>query len=203
MAVTSLPAAEGKRLSPRLRKLEDERWLALALLTPTAVLLGLFIAYPFFEGVMLSLSSTRVGQPGEFVGLKNFHKIWNDSWNDAAASVNQINSVKQATAEEREIKKTRNQLLGRAFELWNRMEMLWSNVGGFQRVIVFFTQLTVFVFSVDLVANGSLTIGELVALNGYSMMFFGPFVQLGYSWQTIQNGLTSAGQIERIFREPT
>jgi len=79
MAVTSLPAAEGKRLSPRLRKLEDERWLALALLTPTAVLLGLFIAYPFFEGVMLSLSSTRVGQPGEFVGLKNFHKIWNDS----------------------------------------------------------------------------------------------------------------------------
>ena len=34
-------------------------------------------------------------------------------------------------------------------------------------------------------------------------MFFGPFVQLGYSWQTIQNGLTSAGQVERIFREPT
>ena len=28
---------------------------------------------------MLSLSSTRVGDPGEFVGLKNFDKIWNDS----------------------------------------------------------------------------------------------------------------------------
>ena len=79
MAATALSAAEGKRLSPRLRKLEDERWLALALLAPTAVLLGLFIAYPFIEGVLLSLSSTRVGQPGEFVGLKNFHKIWDDS----------------------------------------------------------------------------------------------------------------------------
>lgn len=78
MAVTALATAEGKRPS-RLRRLEDERWLALALLTPTAVLLGLFIAYPFFEGVMLSLSSTRVGEPGHFVGLKNFHKIWNDS----------------------------------------------------------------------------------------------------------------------------
>lgn len=79
MAVTALSAAEGKRPSPRLRKLEDERWLALALLTPTAVLLGLFIAYPFVEGVLLSLSSARVGHPGEFVGLKNFYKIWNDS----------------------------------------------------------------------------------------------------------------------------
>jgi multiple sugar transport system permease protein len=79
MAVTALSAAESKRLSPRLRKLEDERWLALALLAPTAILLGLFIAYPFFEGVVLSLSSARVGDPGHFVGLKNFHKIWDDS----------------------------------------------------------------------------------------------------------------------------
>ena len=78
MAVTALATAEGKRPS-RLRRLEDERWLALALLTPTAVLLGLFIAYPFVEGVLLSLSSARVGDPGHFVGLKNFHKIWNDS----------------------------------------------------------------------------------------------------------------------------
>jgi len=78
MAATTLATAEGKRPS-RVRRLEDERWLALALLTPTAVLLGLFIAYPFVEGVLLSLSSARVGDPGEFVGLKNFHKIWNDS----------------------------------------------------------------------------------------------------------------------------
>ncbi len=62
-----------------MRRLEDERWLALVLLTPTAVLLGLFIAYPFVEGVLLSLSSARVGDPGQFVGLKNFYKIWNDS----------------------------------------------------------------------------------------------------------------------------
>ena len=78
MAVTALATVEGKRPS-RVRRLEDERWLALALLTPTAVLLGLFIAYPFVEGVLLSLSSARVGDPGHFVGLKNFHKIWNDS----------------------------------------------------------------------------------------------------------------------------
>ena len=67
--------------------MEDERWLALALLAPTAILLGLFIAYPFAEGVMLSLSSARVGDPGKFVGLKNFIKLaddnifWTSVWN--------------------------------------------------------------------------------------------------------------------------
>src|SRR6476659_2540793 len=63
---------------PRLRLLEDERWLALVLLTPTLVLLGVFIAYPFLRGILLSVTNTRVGVPGEFVGLANFYKIFND-----------------------------------------------------------------------------------------------------------------------------
>jgi len=79
MAVTALAASETRRVPIRLRKLEDERWLALVLLTPTAVLLGLFIAYPFAEGVLLSLTSARVGDPGEFVGLANFAKLWDDN----------------------------------------------------------------------------------------------------------------------------
>jgi multiple sugar transport system permease protein len=63
----------------RTRLLEDERWLAFTLLVPTAVLLGLFIAYPFVTGIWLSVTDTRVGVPGGFVGLKNFYKVWNDS----------------------------------------------------------------------------------------------------------------------------
>jgi len=59
--------------------LENERFLAFALLTPTVTLLGLFIAYPFVMGVWFSLSSISVGNPGEFIGLKNFAKAWNDS----------------------------------------------------------------------------------------------------------------------------
>jgi multiple sugar transport system permease protein len=79
MAVTALAAPETRRVPIRLRKLEDERWLALVLLMPTAILLGLFIAYPFAEGVLLSLTSARVGDPGEFVGLANFAKLWDDN----------------------------------------------------------------------------------------------------------------------------
>ena len=61
------------------RILEDERALAYLLLTPTVILLSLFIAYPFFRGVWLSISSTTVAVPGDFVGLKNFAKAWNDT----------------------------------------------------------------------------------------------------------------------------
>ena len=78
MAVTAVSGVAGKRPVTRLRRMEDERWLAFALLVPTAVLLGLFIAYPFFEGVILSFSNTRVGIKGEFVGFDNFVKLAND-----------------------------------------------------------------------------------------------------------------------------
>src|SRR6202011_1347024 len=64
---------------PITRLLEDERWLAVVLLLPTVILLGLFIAYPFVEGVLLAVTDAKVGVPGHFIGLDNFEKLWNDS----------------------------------------------------------------------------------------------------------------------------
>ena len=64
---------------PISRMLEREGALAFWLLVPTLVLLTLFIAYPFVRGVWLSLTNSVVGVPGEFIGLKNFVKLWNDS----------------------------------------------------------------------------------------------------------------------------
>src|ERR1700741_4273127 len=64
---------------PITRLLEDERWLAAVLLLPTVVLLGLFIAYPFAKGVLLSVPDAKVGVPGAFVGLQNFAALFHDS----------------------------------------------------------------------------------------------------------------------------
>jgi len=75
----ALPHPGTSRPAGLTRFLENERLLAALLLAPTVVLLGLFIAYPFVMGVWLALSSTSVGNPGEFVGLHNFIKAWNDS----------------------------------------------------------------------------------------------------------------------------
>jgi multiple sugar transport system permease protein len=71
------PGAVPQRRLTRL--MENERLLAAILLSPTVLLLGLFIAYPFVMGVWLSLTNTSVGNPGQFVALKNFAKAWDDS----------------------------------------------------------------------------------------------------------------------------
>jgi multiple sugar transport system permease protein len=77
MAVGAVEAIEGEGSRPptRKRRLEDERWVAMLLLLPTMVLLGLFIAYPFVRGIILSVTSARVGIEGEFVGLENFRRL--------------------------------------------------------------------------------------------------------------------------------
>jgi multiple sugar transport system permease protein len=97
MAVTtyalSEPRADASQRGPLTRMLEDERWLALVLLLPTLVLLGLFIAYPFVKGVELSVTDTKVGVPGSFVGLSNFAALASDSifrtavWNTCVYTV--------------------------------------------------------------------------------------------------------------------
>lgn len=62
------------------------------------------------------------------------------------------------------------------------------------------TQVVIFFLSVYFIQQGELTIGELVALNGYAGMLFGPFVMMGHNWQTLQNGLVSIKQAEeKIF----
>lgn len=127
------------------------------------------------------------------------HRMWMDSWNDAAAAVEQASAVKQAAAEPYEIQRIRKTLRGDTVDLWYKDELNWNRVNFWQRVTVFFTQLAIFIVSVQYVSTGVITVGELVMFNGYALMFFGPLVSLGYSWQVLQNGITAAGSADRIF----
>jgi multiple sugar transport system permease protein len=61
---------------PRAGLLEREGMLAGVFLTPTVLILGLFLAYPFFLGVWLSFSDKSVGQAATFIGLENFTAIF-------------------------------------------------------------------------------------------------------------------------------
>ena len=75
MATTNAITSPGLLVKPRWRPLENERNLAFLLILPTLVLLGLFIAYPFVRGILLSVTDSRVGVPGNFVGLDNFTRL--------------------------------------------------------------------------------------------------------------------------------
>ena len=52
--------------------LERENSLGLILMAPAVIVLLVFIAYPFLLGIWYSLTNTRIGVPGVFVGLDNF-----------------------------------------------------------------------------------------------------------------------------------
>ena len=150
-------------------------------------------------GVFLySLLLIKILRPVAVIDNKA-HELWNKTWDDSVSAINQIDIVKQSATEDYEQKKIEDNFMGKTYRAWYKMETIWSNVGTFQRLIVFLTQLTIFVMSVQFIFRGEITVGELIALNGYAAMFFGPFVSLGYSWQTFQNGITAAANLEEIF----
>jgi ATP-binding cassette subfamily B protein len=125
----------------------------------------------------------------------------NETWGHISTAVQQAEAVKQASAEDHEEKKNLA-ASDRAFGVWYKTQRIWINVTAFQRAIVTATQLSIFALSVFLVARGSISPGDLVALNGYALMFFGPFVTLGANWQILQNGLVAAAEAERVLAVP-
>jgi multiple sugar transport system permease protein len=72
MATTTPRAAIARLAGPRVRIWEREAQLGYLLLVPAVLLLLVFVAYPFFFGIWLSLTNSQIGLNGHFIGLGNF-----------------------------------------------------------------------------------------------------------------------------------
>jgi len=59
--------------------LENRQVLGLLFVTPAALLLGVFLVYPFVLGLWLSFTDTLIGGRGRFVGLRNYASLVADS----------------------------------------------------------------------------------------------------------------------------
>jgi multiple sugar transport system permease protein len=59
--------------------LERESSLGVILMLPGALLLIVFMAYPFFLGIWLSLTDSAIGQMGEYIGFRNFADLLTDT----------------------------------------------------------------------------------------------------------------------------
>lgn len=128
------------------------------------------------------------------------HKAWGKSFSEMGEASSNILSIKQFGSEGYHNRKVA-QKLNQAFRLDVLINMIWSNVGFSQRVIVVVTQVVIFISSVYLIQAGLMTIGQLLAFNGYAALVFGPFVILGKNWQTLQNGLVALERAEKILSE--
>jgi multiple sugar transport system permease protein len=66
----------GVRLSSFL---DGRNALGLIFMLPAAALLLIFLTYPLALGVWLGFTDTRIGRPGDFIGLENYEMLWDDS----------------------------------------------------------------------------------------------------------------------------
>ena len=132
---------------------------------------------------------------------KRMHNIWSKSYGDAYDAMTNIQAVKQATAENHEKKKLRTGFLNLALRSWNKYVDIWQTLSLTQRIIITFTQLAIYLISFNFIGHGQMTIGELVMFNGYSALFFGPFVRLGHNWQGIQNAMINLIKADNLLKE--
>jgi multiple sugar transport system permease protein len=67
----------GRPLTARVRGwLDRESILGPVFVTPALILLLLLVAYPFVMALYFALSNAFIGRPSEFVGLRNFIRLW-------------------------------------------------------------------------------------------------------------------------------
>ncbi len=73
-----IPVPRGRpRLTGRVRGwLDRESILGPVFVTPALLLLLLLVAYPFVMAVYFSLSNAFIGRPSQFIGIKNFVRLW-------------------------------------------------------------------------------------------------------------------------------
>jgi len=182
------------RISPQILSVVAGVFIAINInVTLTLIVLGGIFLYV--------LVLTRIVPP--VVDLqKAGHRAWNRAFQQAYKVLASAHTIKQFTSEEYESDRTDDMYMKKAVPKWNKVERIWSDIAFFQRVLVVVTQITVFLVSVYFISKGELTVGGLVAFNGYTAMVFGPFMALGYNWEVIQNGMVAIERAEKILLTP-
>ncbi len=61
------------------RLLNNRNMLGLVFMLPTAILLLVFLTYPLGLGIWLGFTDTKIGNPGEWIGLENYSYLIDDS----------------------------------------------------------------------------------------------------------------------------
>ena len=140
-------------------------------------------------------------QPSAFLSRENNTK-WNKVFGITHNALANIHAIKQSTAE-RDAKKMINKATHKASQQWFKLDFLWAKIGFSQRTIVVFTQLVTFITSVFFISQNKISIGDLIALNSYAAMVFGPFSQIAFSWQTLQNAAVNAEIFGKQHTQPT
>ena len=137
--------------------------------------------------VFLFIFAWQVAPTAQYMRKVNdaFSDLFGDAW-DGLRNPRIIKSVQTETHEAESVQKNFRQ---QALPAWMQMYTTWQQITITQKTVVLATHLGLFLAGAPLVQSGVLTIGELVAFNGYAGLIFSPFIRLSRLWQNLQNSL--------------
>lgn len=158
------------------------------------ILIGALSIYVF----IIILSASKLG-----ILFQKMHRAYNRAFGDAYETIFNVATVKQATAEDFEKEKLKQNFRFRAVPFWIKITSIWQQLSFGQKLIITLTQFSIFIYSFYLIRAGQMTVGQLVMFNAYAAMIFGPFVVLARNWHTFQNGIAALKIAEKILSYPT
>jgi ABC-type multidrug transport system fused ATPase/permease subunit len=166
-----------------------------------AIGLVLFIkplfAFLLMIGVLFYLITMATSMRSLGAVQSKFWDLISEAFGDSYDRIANTHAIKQSTAEKYEQKNIKELFVG-SLPLWFRITNAWAHLNFLQRVVVLCTQTAILILSLFAIRTGSMTIGELLALNAYTAMVFGPFIVLARNWQTIHTGIINIDAAERV-----
>lgn len=183
-------------------------YLAPQFLSVVIALIICFFINPILGLLLLSAVSIYTlilfySTPKAVILQRKMQKAYHKAYGDTYDSLMNIRTVKYAAAENYEKKKLYRGFHLRAIGFWNKLVQVWQKLTFFQRILVTASQFFIFLISLTLISQNKMSIGELIMFTGYAGMLFGPFVEMGHNWQTIQNGFSAILRTEKILSQKT
>jgi ATP-binding cassette, subfamily B, bacterial len=151
--------------------------------------------------IFLFLSVKPVMKAGNLE--QKFYDAWDKSHGNADDALTNIQAVKQSTAEGYEKNKVINGFIKDLIPFWLKSSQIWKLMRFNQAVTITGLQSVIFFWSIYLISQGGMTVGQLISFNAYLGMLFGPFVQLLSMSKTIQSGIININSIEKILETPS
>jgi len=161
------------------------------------LLLVLIIGLIIFSIIIILGVKPLMKFQGEF-----WEKV-NQVWSDFSSILDNTKTVKHSNTEKYEQERLNKQFFGFLFPAFVKKNSVKVNMGFYEKFIIVFTQFAIFCFSLSLVLNHQMSIGDLLAFNAYTALAFGPLMELGYDWQDVIGATVDIYKGEKIFNAAT
>jgi len=113
-------------------------------------------------------------------------------------TIDSFTEIKRSHTEQMEVKKIYEMFTGPLFKVNLAFQMMWVNTLVSRHLVITLTQGSILGFSALLVANGQLSVGELVSINIYSLSTFVPFRRLSNMWLYLVETIVKVHEAEQM-----